>query len=166
MALRGGGGLRAGGKMLDFSQVHLLGTVKQISDEQKESDYIIVCSQYENIAGIHWFGQVRLLRFDLFRLMNEISPEATYQQIKKKEVTTAAGAVCGMSYEQKGICYESLARDIMCLAGPSQDLYTDYYRFLWAYNEITVRQKRRMEYCIIGISAYRLWWDLSRGHRV
>lgn len=51
----------------------------------------------------------------------------------------------------------------MCLAGPSQDLYTDYYRFLWAYNEIAVRQKRRMEYCIIGMSAYRLWWDLSRG---
>lgn len=96
--------------------------------------------------------------------MNEISPEATYQQIKnKKEVTTAAGAVCGMSYEQKGICYERLARDIMCLAGPSQDLYTDYYRFLWAYDEITDRQKRRMEYCIIGMSAYRLWWDLSRG---
>ena len=78
-------------KLLDVSQVHLLGTVKQISDGQKESDYIIVCSQYENIAGMHWFGQVRLLRFDLFRLMNEISPEATYQQIKnKKEVTTAA----------------------------------------------------------------------------
>ena len=56
-----------------------------------------------------------------------------------------------------------LARDIMCLAGPSQDLYTDYYRFLWAYDEITDRQKRRMEYCIIGMSAYRLWWDLSRG---
>lgn len=71
-------------KLLDVSQVHLLGTVRQISDEQKESDYIIVCSQYENIAGIHWFGQVRLLRFDLFRLMNEISPEATYQQIKIK----------------------------------------------------------------------------------
>ena len=145
-------------KLLDVSQVHLLGTVKQISDGQKESDYIIVCSQYENIAGMHWFGQVRLLRFDLFRLMNEISPEATYQQIKnKKEVTTAAGVVCGMSYEQKGICYERLARDIMCLAGPSQDLYTDYYRFLWAYDEITDRQKRRMEYCIIGMSAYRLW---------
>ena len=111
-------------KLLDVSQVHLLGTVKQISDGQKESDYIIVCSQYENIAGMHWFGQVRLLRFDLFRLMNEISPEATYQQIKnKKEVTTAAGVVCGMSYEQKGICYERLARDIMCLLGPSQDRY-------------------------------------------
>lgn len=151
-------------KLLDVSQVHLLGTVRQISDGQRESDYIIICSQYENIAGIHWFGKVRLLRFDLFRLMNEISPEATYQQIKnKKEVTTAAGVVCGMSYEQKGICYERLARDIMCLAGPSQDLYTDYYRFLWAYDEITDRQKRRMEYCIIGMSAYRLWWDLSRG---
>ena len=151
-------------KLLDVSQVHLLGTVRQISDGQRESDYIIICSQYENIAGIHWFGKVRLLRFDLFRLMNEISPEATYQQIKNKiEVTTAAGVVCGMSYEQKGICYERLARDIMCLAGPSQDLYTDYYRFLWAYDEITDRQKRRMEYCIIGMSAYRLWWDLSRG---
>ena len=31
------------------------------------------------------------------------------------------------------------------------------------YDEITDRQKRRMEYCIIGMSAYRLWWDLSRG---
>lgn len=58
-----------------------------------------------------------------------------------------------MSYEQKGICYERLARDIMCLAGPSQDLYTDYIRFLWAYDEITDRQKRRMEYCIIGMSS-------------
>ena len=43
-------------KLLDVSQVHLLGTVRQISDGQRESDYIIVCSQYENIAGMHWFG--------------------------------------------------------------------------------------------------------------
>ncbi len=76
---------------------------------------------------------------------------------------SAIGVVCGMSYEQKGIEYESLEHRLMCLAGPSQDIYTDYYRFMWAYNEIVNIQNRKIEYCVIGMNDYRLWWDLSLG---
>ena len=83
--LLGGGGLCAGGKTAGCQSGSSAWHRKTDFGRQRESDYIIICSQYENIAGIHWFGKVRLLRFDLFRLMNEISPEATYQQIKNKK---------------------------------------------------------------------------------
>lgn len=86
-------------------------------------------------------------------------------QKTRVEVKSAIGVVCGMSYEQKGIEYESLEHRLMCLAGPSQDIYTDYYRFMWAYNEIVNIQNRKIEYCVIGMNDYRLWWDLSLEHK-
>ena len=34
---------------------------------------------------------------------------------------------------------------------------------MWAYNEIVNIQNRKIEYCVIGMNDYRLWWDLSLG---
>lgn len=150
--------------LLKHENVHLLGMSMSITEEQKEADYVVVCSQYEDIPGSRCFGSARIIRFDFIRLVNEISPEATCQTIRaKKAAEKAIGVVCGMSYEQRGITYENLTKNLMCLAGPSQDIYTDYYRFLWAYSEIVQRQRRKIEYCFIGMNAYRLWWDLSLG---
>lgn len=151
-------------KLLDHKRVQVLGRVVLLEDMCKDSDFVIVCSTYKNFTEQECFGRARLIRFDFMRLINEISPEtAALCRKTRMEVKDAIGVVCGMSCEQKGIEYEHLEQKLMCLAGPSQDIFVDYYRFLWAYNEIVNIQNRKMEYCVIGMNDYRLWWDLSLG---
>ena len=90
----------------------------------KDSDFVIVCSTYKNFTEQECFGRARLIRFDFMRLINEISPEtAALCRKTRMEVKDAIGVVCGMSYEQKGIEYEHLEQKLMCLAGPSQDIF-------------------------------------------
>lgn len=151
-------------QLLNYEKVQVLGRLEALKEECGNSDFVIVCSAYKNFTEQECFGKARLIRFDFMRLLNEISPEtATLCRKTRVEVKSAIGVVCGMSYEQKGIEYESLEHRLMCLAGPSQDIYTDYYHFMWAYNEIVNIQNRKIEYCVIGMNDYRLWWDLSLG---
>ncbi len=129
----------------------------------KDNDYIIVCSNIgEEISKLK---KGKIIRYDFLRLCAyHISPESAYLDIKlrkKIDIGGIQGVITGLSYEQRGLNFERLEKNFICLATPSQDLFLDYQNFLWLYNEVLIKRQEKIEYCIIGMDFYRLWYDLS-----
>lgn len=81
--------------------------------------------------------------------------------LRQKIEKDCEGAITGLSYEQRGINYKKLNRPLACLAAPSQDLFLDYHNFMWFYDQVAVKRKKSVKYCIIGMDFYRFWYDMS-----
>lgn len=148
-------------KLLDYSKVHILGvgTIRG----KKIADYVIVCSSVpqEELNGIR---KQDIVRFDFLRYCSwQISMETAYlnMKLRKNLESGIEGVVTGMSHEQRGINFERLDGKFACLATPSQDLYLDYHKFLWVYEDVVKKREGNINYCIIGMNFYRLWYDLS-----
>lgn len=130
---------------------------------QNNYDYVIVCGQIEE-GALSEFQKDKIVRYDFLRFCHyKISPECAYLESKlnQKIKEGIEGAVTGLSYEQRGINFDKLKRNLACLATPSQDLYLDYKNFLWLYDEVVNKRKGILKYCVIGMDFYRLWYDLS-----
>lgn len=155
-------------KLLNYNIVHILGEVEIISPILADCDYILVCSSFDGLVGEYsrtrQLGSCQIIRFDFFLLLVGVSPESAkveYEASKKLDI--AEGIVTGMSYVQRGIDCSSLHRNFICLAKPSSDYYIDFQELLWAYHELEVKRKRKLKYCILDVSYYRLWYDSSKG---
>ena len=155
--------------LLNHDKIHLLGIFQSADQITDTGDYIITCSKpagqtWDRLANCH---TAKIVRYDLIRLIEyEISPEIKYLCMElerqfQKSGKDIEGAVTGLSYEQVGLNYKALAKNLACLASPAQDLYLDYHRFIWLYHEITRKYHGTIKYCIIGMDFYRLWYDLS-----
>lgn len=151
------------GAILDYGKVHLNGEIQDRNGlEDIENDYIIICGDIsENeLKGLE---KTKVIRFDFIRLCAwKISPESAYldMALRRKIKDGIEGAVTGLSYQQRGIHFEKLEKKLACLAAPSQDLFVDFHKFVWLYNQAAQKQER-IKYCIIGMDFYRLWYDLS-----
>ena len=122
--------------------------------KRNDIDYFIVCGEIKNIAQT----DRRIIRWDLIRFCFwGISPEAAYMRVKLEKQRCIKGAVTGLSYEQVGINWERLDRNLCCLASPSQDLFVDYKKFVWLHKTFG----NHLKYCVIGMTDYALWYDLS-----
>lgn len=122
--------------------------------ERNDIDYFIICGDLKNITET----DKRIIRWDFIRFCNwRISPESAYINLKLKKQQHIRGAVTGLSYEQTGINWDTIDKNLCCLATPSQDLFVDYHKFVWLHKKYTAQIK----YCIIGMTDYALWYDLS-----
>lgn len=86
-------------------------------------------------------------------------------KLKQKLKSGIEGAVTGLSYKQRGINFDKLKRNLVCLATPTQDLYLDFKNFLWLYDEVVNRRNGKLKYCVIGMDFYHFWYDLSKSDR-
>ncbi len=150
--------------LLNYDRVHLLRGLD--AGIIKNHGYIIVCSPMpdEEVRKIEKFEKGKVIRFDFLRLCAwKISPETMYLDMKLNEKIGKGveGAITGLSYEQRGINYDKIGRNMACLAAPSQDLFLDYYNFLWFYKKAEKQKRGTIKYCVIGMDFYRLWYDLS-----
>lgn len=95
---------------------------------------------------------------DLLNFYWGISPERYYllQNFEEENKGDILGLVTGMSYTQRGINTKRLKKKTSCIGAPSQDLYYDYLMCKFAGE-----QCENIEFCIIGISPYSLWYDMS-----
>ena len=151
--------------LLNYDRVHLLGGGISMGII-KNNGYIIVCSPIsdEEVKRIEKLGKERVIRYDFLRLCAyRISPETMHVNmgLKQKIKYGIEGVVTGLSYEQRGIKFEKICKNMACLAAPSQDLFLDYHSFLWIYKKLERQKKCQIKYCIIGMDFYRLWYDLS-----
>ena len=153
-------------KLLNPQKVHILGVVNHIHSLLGESDYIFVCSSFDRFRGEYVESRelrgARIVRFDFIREAVGTSPESSYvNEGTKKAFQKAEGIVTGMSYVQRGLSYDKIGNNLMCLARPSQDIYMDYQEMLWAYHEIVEKRNHPFRYCVIEMNYYRLWYDAS-----
>lgn len=149
--------------VLDYNKVHLLGIIGQGGGNFEECDYIIICSGIGE-EQLKKYEPHKVIRYDFMRFCQyRISPETAYLEFKihKQLNDKAEGAVTGLSYEQRGIDFDKVGRNLVCLAAPSQDLYLDFKNFIWLYDEVVYKRKGNIKYCVIGMDFYRLWYDLS-----
>ena len=151
--------------LFDYSKVHLCGesTDNHITED---ADYIYICSEIDEevLKKIEDESTGKIVRYDILRDCGyQFSAETRYLDIKlrQKIENGAQGAVTGLSYVQKGLNFDRLQRNIACLAAPAIDLYLDYHNFKWFYREVSVKKKRPVKYCILGMDFYRLWYDMS-----
>ncbi len=150
-------------EILNQDIVHVLGERLEVPVEDHGYDFVIVCSKL-NEDDFSELQKSKIIRYDFMRwCAYQISPESAYLELKlRKNIDKGfEGVLTGLSYEQRGINYNKLEKNIVCLATPSQDLYLDYKNFLWVYEEIVNKRKGKIKYCIIGMDYYRLWYDLS-----
>ena len=87
-----------------------------------------------------------------------MSPERYYliERFKEEKKSEILGLVTGMSYTQRGINVKRLIKKTCHIGAPTQDLYYDYLMCKFA-----VEQCKNVEFCIIGIAPYSLWYDMS-----
>lgn len=152
-------------ELLNYNKVHLLGIRQDIPVDSRAEDYIIICSdmQIDQEKQIEFY-KAKIVEYNFLRRCAWlISPESAFLDLKLRQKIEEGidGVVTGLSYEQRGINFNSINNRLVCLATPSQDLYVDYKSFLWVYNEVVVKRGKRLKYCIIGMDFYRLWYDLS-----
>lgn len=150
-------------EILNLDKVHVLGELLEMPNVDHGYDYIIVCSNI-NEDYLSGLKKNKIIRYDFLRFCSyKISPESAFLDLKLRQNVNKGfeGVVTGLSYEQRGINYNKLEKNIICLAAPSQDLYLDYNNFLWVYREVVKKRKEDLRYCIIGMDYYRLWYDLS-----
>ncbi len=154
---------RAVKQILNYERIHLAGEKEKFPEEDNGLDFIMVCSDVTiDISG--QFHQAKIIRYDFIRwCAYKFSPESAFLdlRLRQKMDGTVSGAVTGLSYQQRGINYNKIKNNIVCLASPTQDLYLDYHNFLWFYNEVVNKRNGKIKYCIIGMDFYRLWYDLS-----
>lgn len=148
--------------IINYDYVHLLGNIEG-NVNIEVYDYVIVCSNMneKQLAGLE---PDKIIRYDFLKFCHYgISPETAYLESKLMEKLShkVEGAVTGLSYEQRGINYDEIGRNLVCLAAPSQDLYLDYHNFVWLYDEVVNQRKGSMKYCVLSMDFYRLWYDLS-----
>lgn len=151
--------------ILDFHKVHLgqiITSSELVEVNFNEFDFVVICSAMPD-NFIQLIDPTKIVRFDFLRCLAwTISPESAYleQDFRKRMKEKVTGVVTGLSYQQRGINWDKLQKNLICLAAPSQDLFVDYNSVLWAYDEL-IRNNGKMEYCIIGMDFYRLWYDMS-----
>lgn len=152
-------------QILNYEKVHVLGETHGEGIALLDAyDYVIVCGQIDE-NQLTKIQSDKIVRYDFLRFCHYgISPECAYLELKLKQKLKSGveGAVTGLSYEQRGIKFDKLKRNLVCLATPSQDLYLDYKNFLWLYDEVVNRKNGILKYCVIGMDFYRLWYDLSK----
>lgn len=149
-------------QLLNYDKVHLLGELRG-GELVEDNAYVIICSTIDK-EELKKLKNGKIVRYDFLRICAyKLSPETAYldRNLRNKLDTGIEGVVTGLSYEQRGLIFDKIERNIVCLATPSQDLYLDYQNFLWIYNEVVVRRQGEIKYCIIGMDFYRLWYDLS-----
>lgn len=150
-------------RILNYDKIHLLGRKYTGGGIRGDYDYIIVCS---NISGeiLAAYEPDKIVRYDFLRFCHfGISPETAYLDMKlRKEISAdTQGAVTGISYQQKGLDFNKIKRNLVCLAAPSQDLYLDFHNFKWLYDEVVCKRQGNLKYCVLGMDFYRLWYDMS-----
>lgn len=130
-------------------------TMKELLDHTY--DYIIVdrddccplpLQNANNILAINqyikFFWGISPERYDLLR---------KFELEKKDDIRRM---VLGLSYTQRGINVERLFMKTVCMGAPSQDLFYDYHMCKYVCEQCT-----NMKFCIIGVSPYSLWYDMS-----
>lgn len=153
--------------LMDNRKVHICGISADSQIGDKNYDYIFICggidtAEIKKIEAVQ--KSAKIIRYDLLQYYAyRLSPEGAYLDIKLRQKIESGiqGAVTGMSYEQRGLNYDKLERNLACLANPSQDLYLDYHNFLWLHDEIVHKRHQDLKYCILGMDFYRLWYDMS-----
>ncbi len=92
-----------------------------------------------------------------------LSPERYHllEKFKKEKKSEILGLITGMSYTQRGINVKRLAKKTCHIGAPTQDLYYDYLMCKFA-----VEQCKNIEFCIIGVAPYSLWYDMSLSKKV
>lgn len=151
-------------EILDYEKVHLLGELSQAANFAGKYDYIIACSNVSDEQLCN-YERDKVIRYDFLRYMHYgISPQTVYLdlELNRKLEMGIEGAVTGLSYEQRGLDYSKIKRNLACLAAPSQDLYLDYKNYVWLYDEAVNKRNQKLKYCVIGMDFYRLWYDLSK----
>ena len=151
--------------LLNYDRVHLLGWTQTADERIGRSDYCIVCSTMKEhtlhaIAGMqHTF----VVRYDLVRhFVMGILPECQGLDIRFREKlkSKVEGAVLGLSYVRK-LNFDKLKHHIACFAASSHDLFLDYHKLMWIYDEVVHKHGGELKYCVLGMDFYRLWYDLS-----
>lgn len=150
--------------ILNNQKVHICGFSEGISDADDKYDYIIMCSNIAKPEILEKIKKSKIIRYDFMKhCAYDISPESAYLDRKLRKKAAAGGlegVVTGLSYHERGIIFDKLDKNMVCLATPGQDLFLDYHNFLWFYRKTLSRQET-FKYCIIGMDFYRLWYDLS-----
>ncbi len=150
-------------ELLEHKKVHIFDGGDGDTGIIKNSDYVIICSLMPD-ERVRKIGKGTVIRYDFLRMCAwQISPETMHLDMKLRDKINMGieGAVTGLSYEQRGINYEKIGKNLACLAAPSQDLFVDYHSFLWLYQEVARQRKGIIKYCVIGMDYYRFWYDLS-----
>lgn len=151
-------------RILNYDKIHLLGQKNTGGGINGDYDYIIVCSN-ASAELLAEYEPDKIVRYDFLRFCHfGISPETAYLDMKlRREISSGRiqGAVTGLSYQQKGLDFDKIKRNLVCLAAPSQDLYLDYHNIQWLYNETVCKRRGVLKYCVAGMDFYRLWYDMS-----
>lgn len=151
--------------LLDYNRVHLLGWMKTVGEQIDQSDFCIVCDFLDEgtlnkIAGMQ---HTVMIRYDLIQyFVLGLLPECQELDIKFREKlkSKVEGVVLGLSYERK-LNYRKLKHNLVCFAASSHDLFLDYHKLKWIYDEVVYKYGGDMKYCVLGMDFYRLWYDLS-----
>ena len=81
-------------------------------------------------------------------------------RLREKLKSKVEGAVLGLSYVRK-LNFDKLKHHIACFAASSHDLFLDYHKLMWIYDEVVHKHGGELKYCVLGMDFYRLWYDLS-----
>ncbi|MCM1326535.1 MAG: hypothetical protein NC094_04505 [Bacteroidales bacterium] len=146
-------------QMVNTQQVHVLDYFNENVPEY--CDYILVLDIDYSLPDIPSECS-KVIRLDYILLKFDISPETAYYDKKLYDTLgMKKGYVTGLSYEQRGISWEEINNDLGCLAAPSQDLFVDTLSYMEVYHIVKEKYGVALQYCVLGMSFYALWYDLS-----
>lgn len=155
--------------LVDKERVHVLESGDVCHHIPDYCDYVMVLDLKIDGTSLKAPACSRVIRLDKILAKYDISPETAYWDKKlRQSLGSRKGYVTGLSYEQRGIIWDKIGFGLGCLAAPSQDLFVDILSYMEVYNKTKKKYGVELQYCVLGLSFYALWYDLSlsQAHRM